>query len=61
MNVGYQLTHRLRLLAGYTFIAWFDPLRAGDQVNRVANSPNFAYKGETLWVQGVSMGLEARW
>ena len=61
VNVGYQLNQRLRVMAGYTFIAWFDPIRAGDQVSRVANQAGYAYKGETLWVQGVSMGLEARW
>ena len=61
VNVGYQFTQWLRVMAGYTFIAWFDPIRAGDQVDRVANRAGFPYKGETLWVQGVSMGLEARW
>ena len=61
MNVAYQLTRRIRVLAGYTFIAWFDPLRAGDQVDRVANRPSLPFKGETTWVQGVNMGLETRW
>ena len=60
-NVGYQLTRRLRVTAGYTLIAWFDPLRAGDQVDRVANRAGFSFKGETTWVQGVSAGLETRW
>ena len=61
VNVGYQLNRRLRFTAGYTLIAWFDPLRAGDQIDRVANRPGFAFKGETTWVHGVSAGIEARW
>ena len=61
VNVGYQLTQRMRVLAGYTFLAWFDPLRAGDQVDRVSNRSPLPFKGETLWAQGVNVGLEARW
>ena len=60
-TVAYQLTRCIRVQAGYTFLAWFDPLRAGDQVDRVANRSRLPFEGETLWVQGVSMGLETRW
>jgi Putative beta barrel porin-7 (BBP7) len=71
VNAGYQLTHHLRLFAGYTFLYWADPLRAGDQVDTVVNAqqgrtpaparPSLPFKGDALWAQGVNAGVELQW
>ncbi len=71
INVGYQLTSWARVYAGYTFLYWADPLRAGDQVDMVVNRaqgstptpvrPLVTFKGDALWAQGVNAGLELRW
>jgi hypothetical protein len=66
-NVGYELTSWLRATAGYTFLYWADPLRAGKQLDRVIDTsqpaarPAIPFRGDALWAQGVSVGLEARW
>jgi hypothetical protein len=71
INAGYQVTRHVRVLVGYTFILWADPLRAGDQVDAVVNPrqtgttsgdrPTVPFKGDTLWAQGVNLGLELCW
>jgi hypothetical protein len=71
VNVGCQLTRHARLLVGYTFLYWADPLRAADQVDTVVNPqqsanpaparPAIPFKGDALWAQGLSVGLELQW
>jgi hypothetical protein len=70
VNVGYQLTGHLRLFAGYTFLLWANPVRAGDQVDLVINPaqrsgqlvrPAIPFREESFWAQGVNVGLDLRW
>jgi hypothetical protein len=71
VNVGYRLTSWARLVVGYTFLYWADPLRAGDQIETVVNHgqtnhptpavPTVPFKGDALWAQGVNAGVELRW
>jgi hypothetical protein len=44
VNVGYQVTSRLRATLGYNFLYWSNVLRPGDQIDRVLDVtriPNF--------------------
>lgn len=74
-TVGYQLTERLKLNVGYTFLYWSNLIRPGDQIDTTVN-PNLlppAIPGNTFlgpavdiretdyWVQGLSVGGEYRW
>jgi hypothetical protein len=69
VNLAYDLRPRVRLIAGYTFLLWADPLRAGDQVDTVVNPqagtaparPVIPFKGDVFWAQGASVGLQLRW
>jgi hypothetical protein len=73
VNVGYQLASWARLFAGYTFLYWDAPLRAGDQIDVRLNltqltatpsgprRPVIPFKEDALWGQGVNAGVELRW
>jgi hypothetical protein len=73
VNVGYQLTEHWQLFAGYTFLGWQNPIRAGDQIDVFVNPtqitgplvgparPAIPFKEEFFWAQGVNVGLEFRW
>jgi len=77
LNLGYQITPRLRILAGYTFLYWSRVVRAGDQIDMNVNSrllpndtrplagdtrhPMFAYQDADFWAQGINAGLDYRW
>jgi hypothetical protein len=37
INVGYQLTQRLRAYVGYSFLYWSNVVRPGDQIDRSLN------------------------
>jgi Putative beta barrel porin-7 (BBP7) len=39
LNVGWQATPHVKCFVGYNFLYWSDVLRAGDQVDRVINTP----------------------
>lgn len=76
-TVGYQLTPRLRLLAGYTLIYWGNVVRPGDQIDLEVNPdyldnplvlplgppfrPKFAFNETDFWANGISLGGELRW
>ena len=75
-RAGYNITPRLRAFAGYTLIVWPNVARAGEQIDPVVNPaflpppipgaggplrPAFPNRLSTLWVQGLSLGLEYRW
>jgi Putative beta barrel porin-7 (BBP7) len=73
VNLGYQVTGHLRLFAGYTFLAWANPVRAGDQVDLIINTaqltgqtarparPTIPFREEFFWAQGVNVGLDFHW
>jgi hypothetical protein len=77
MNVGYQLTPRLRAIVGYTFLYWSRVARAGDQIDMEVNStllpnspippegdlshPEFVFRSVDFWAQGINAGLDFRW
>lgn len=76
-NLGYQLTPRLRVLAGYTFLYWSNVVRAGNQIDFDVNSrllpndtrplagdtqhPQFAFQTSDFWAQGINAGVDYRW
>lgn len=76
LNVGYQLTHRMRGFIGYTFMYWTDVVRAGEQIDTGINTtqvpvlaggalvgpgrPMFAFRDSDFWVHGLNAGLELR-
>ena len=37
LNVGYQVTNRLRLFMGYSFLYWSNVVRPGDVIDRTVN------------------------
>ena len=44
LNLGYQITERITLFAGYTFLYWSSVVRPGDQIDPVLDAtriPNF--------------------
>jgi hypothetical protein len=48
LNVGYQITERIRAFVGYDFLYWNNVLRPGDQIDRVLDVtriPNFQVPG----------------
>jgi hypothetical protein len=38
LNVGMNLTHHIRVYAGYTYLPWNDVVRPGQQIDRVINT-----------------------
>jgi hypothetical protein len=73
INAGYRLTRHLDLFAGYTFLAWLNPVRSGDQVDLVVNPnqgtgppggparPAIPFREDFFWAQGVNVGLDLHW
>jgi hypothetical protein len=77
LNVGYQLTPRLKVYAGYNFLYWTNVLRAGEQIDTtvdltfVPNAPPAIPSGQRrpaplfrqtdLWVTGLQFGAQWRW
>ena len=69
VNVGYQLTRRVRLSGGYTFLLWDGVLRSGDQIDPVVNTnagtaparPSIPFKDDVFWAQGLNVGLTLSW
>ena len=75
-TLGYQLTQRWRMTAGYTFIYWANVVRPGDQIDTDVNPnllppetvpftgalrPKFTFRETDFWMQGVNLGAEYRW
>lgn len=75
-TLGYQVSQRLRLTAGYSFIYWSNVVRPGDQIDTTVNpnllppenptqtaflNPRFAFQDTDYWIQGLSLGGEYRW
>jgi hypothetical protein len=77
VTVGYLLTDRLRLTAGYTLLFWTSVVRPGEQIDFDVNSafldlpadpssvdpqrPLFAFDDTDIWAQGFSFGVDYRW
>jgi len=69
-TVGYQVTAKLSLTVGYSFMYWNDVLLAGNQIDPRVNLnqdtlpdpalPAFAFHNNDFWVQGISFGGEFR-
>jgi hypothetical protein len=76
LNLGYQVTRRLRATFGYSLIYWGNVVRPGDQIDLDVNTnllapevtpftgplrPQFQFQQTDYWVQGLSYGAEFRW
>jgi hypothetical protein len=73
VNAGYQLTRRVCVFTGYTFLYWANPLRAGDQIDLVVNPslttssphgpsrPALPFRTDAFWAQGWNVGLQFTW
>ena len=70
-RIGYRVTPRFNLLAGYTVLWWNNVARAGDQVNLNVNpnlippvvgggpnQPAYTLHTSNLWLQGITLGGE---
>jgi hypothetical protein len=75
VRIGYQVTPRLQVFAGYTLLYWGDVLRAGSEVDLAVNPtllpgspvpPSGAQRpmplltNTSFWAQGIDLGLEFR-
>lgn len=73
VEIGYQLTCRLRAFLGYNLIYWAPVMRAGDQIDRNINTNNWAppqapsspfpqylARQTNFWAQGINVGAEVR-
>jgi len=72
-TVGYQVTERIRLTAGYNFLYWSNVVRPGNQLDLAVNQtllppampagtlrPAFDFNRTGVWAQGIHVGLEFR-
>jgi hypothetical protein len=75
-TLGYQLTQRLRMTLGYSFIYWSNVVRPGDQIDTSVNpnllppenpiqtnflNPRFVFNDSPYWIHGLTVGGEYRW
>jgi hypothetical protein len=75
-TLGWQLNPCWRLTFGYSFIYWSNVVRAGQQIDRDINTnllppeadpftgnrrPRFVFNDTDFFVQGINVGLDARW
>lgn len=74
INVGADITHWLRLRAGYSILLWTNVARAGDQIDLTVsqgqvpvspefglvtgNQPGFSFREQLFWVHTFSVGAE---
>jgi hypothetical protein len=72
VNIGRQMTTRLRLYAGYSFILWSNVWRAGEQVDLLLSQlpptpttatshPVFLAHSTSMWMHGANFGAEYRY
>ena len=77
LEVGFQLTPRVKFRAGYSFLWVSAVARAGDQVDPAINEtqfrirspgpfmgparPAFEFRGSAFWAQGLNFGFEIRY
>lgn len=75
-TIGWRITPRFSLTAGYTFVYFSNVVRAGDQISTDINPnlfppeatpftgalrPEFAWRETDFWAQGLSFGGDFRW
>lgn len=75
-TVGWQLNPCWRVTFGYSFIYWSNVVRAGQQIDRDINTnllppeadpftgnlrPRFVFNDTDFYLQGINVGLDARW
>jgi hypothetical protein len=77
LKVGYQISQRVAVFAGYNFLYWSNVVRPGEQIDRNINpsqSPIFGggalvgqaapaplFNHSDFWAHGVNFGLEVRY
>jgi hypothetical protein len=74
INVGYDLTCRLKATFGWTFLYWSHVMRPGDQIDTELNptqfppgtlsglaAPQFRPATSDFWAQGINVGLDYRY
>jgi len=75
LTVGYQLTPRVRVMMGYSFLYWTNVARPGDEIDLAVNTsqpplgtglvgqprPAFSFNDSDFWAQGLSFGVEVRY
>jgi hypothetical protein len=75
LNAGMDLTQRVQVFIGYTFVYLSDAARPGGQIDRAINfnqpldgsagtaglRPAVLFKGTDYWAQGLNVGLSLVW
>lgn len=76
MTLGWRVTRRFTLTAGYTLVYFSNVVRAGDQISTDVNPnlfppeatpfsgplrPEFAWRESDFWAHGLSFGGDFRW
>ena len=74
--MGYRVTNRLSASLGYSLIWWYQVARPGDQIDPTVNPnlippeavpftgplrPEFRFRDDSFWAQGINLGLTYRW
>jgi Putative beta barrel porin-7 (BBP7) len=75
VQLGYQVTSRIQVYAGYTFMYWGEVARPGGAIDPVINPnllpppvspltgplrPEPKFDNTSLWIQGIDFGIEFR-
>jgi hypothetical protein len=75
VQLGYQVTPRIQVYAGYTFMYWGEVARPGGAIDPVINPnllppavspltgplrPEPKFDNTSLWIQGIDFGIEFR-
>ncbi len=63
-KLGWDVTDRIRVNAGYSALFWTNVRRAADQIDTTIQSrgrPGFPNDGTTYWLQGWTVGLDLRY
>ena len=76
VTLGWRVTRRLSLTAGYSLVYFSNVVRAGDQISTDLNPnlfppeavpfsgplrPEFAWRESDFWAHGLSLGADFRW
>lgn len=64
LKVGYQLTDRVRMTAGYNFLYLTNAVRGAEQIDRAlvgVGRPAFSFNESNFWAHGLTVGLEMRY
>jgi hypothetical protein len=61
LTLGMNVTQRIRITAGYTFMYWTDVVRPGEQINGSRTNPGFEFRSTDFFAHGANVGLEYRY